>query len=218
MTIHKEGFASIGIATLLLGTINGLSVWFLSQQYPILSLVIFFVTFGLWVFIISFFRLPNRQLNIDDKKIICPADGKVVVIEETTDEEYFKSKRLQVSIFMSPLNVHVNRNAVSGEVVYSQYHAGKYMAAWHPKSSTENERHSVVYQVGHNEILVKQIAGAVARRIVNYLSEGMQVKQGEEMGFIKFGSRVDVLLPVNARVKVKMGEKVKGGVTVLAEW
>jgi phosphatidylserine decarboxylase len=218
MTIHKEGYATIAIATLVLGTLNGLSVWFLSQQYPVLSLIIFIITFGLWLFTISFFRVPNRQLTIDEKKIICPADGKVVVIEETMDEEYFKSKRLQVSIFMSPLNVHLNRNAVSGEVVYSQYHAGKYLAAWHPKSSTENERHSVVYQVGHKEVLVKQIAGALARRIVNYLSKGMQVKQGEEMGFIKFGSRVDVLLPLNAQVKVKMGEHVKGGVTVLAEW
>jgi phosphatidylserine decarboxylase len=218
MTIHKEGFASIGIATLLLGTLNGLSVWFLSPQYPILSLLIFIVTFGLWIFVISFFRIPNRPLTLDDKKIICPADGKVVVIEETVDDEYFKSKRLQVSIFMSPLNVHVNRNAVNGEVVYSKYHKGKYLVAWDPKSSTENERHSVVYQVNHNEILVKQIAGAVARRIVNYLKEGMEVKQGEEMGFIKFGSRVDVLLPVNAKVKVQLGETVKGGVTVLAEW
>jgi phosphatidylserine decarboxylase len=218
MTIHKEGYATIAIATLVLGTLNGLSVWFLSQQYPVLSLIIFIITFGLWLFTISFFRVPNRQLTIDEKKIICPADGKVVVIEETMDEEYFKSKRLQVSIFMSPLNVHLNRNAVSGEVVYSQYHAGKYLAAWHPKSSTENERHSVVYKVGHKEVLVKQIAGALARRIVNYLSKGMQVKQGEEMGFIKFGSRVDVLLPLNAQVKVKMGEHVKGGVTVLAEW
>jgi phosphatidylserine decarboxylase len=218
MTIHKEGFASIGIATLLLGTLNGLSVWFLSPQYPILSLLIFIVTFGFWIFVISFFRIPNRPLTLDDKKIICPADGKVVVIEETVDDEYFKSKRLQVSIFMSPLNVHVNRNAVNGEVVYSKYHKGKYLVAWDPKSSTENERHSVVYQVNHNEILVKQIAGAVARRIVNYLKEGMEVKQGEEMGFIKFGSRVDVLLPVNAKVKVQLGEAVKGGVTVLAEW
>jgi phosphatidylserine decarboxylase len=218
MTIHKEGFASIGIATLLLGTLNGLSVWFLSPEYPVLSLLIFMVTFGLWIFVISFFRIPNRPLTLDDKKIICPADGKVVVIEETVDGEYFKSKRLQVSIFMSPLNVHVNRNAVNGEVVYSKYHKGKYLVAWDPKSSTENERHSVVYQVNHNEILVKQIAGAVARRIVNYLKEGMEVKQGEEMGFIKFGSRVDVLLPVNAKVKVQLGEAVKGGVTVLAEW
>ncbi len=218
MTIHKEGFASIGLATLLLGALNGLSVWFLSPQYPVMSILIFIFTFGLWIFIISFFRLPSRTLTINDSQIICPADGKVVVIEETVDEEYFKGKRLQVSIFMSPLNVHVNRNAVSGEVTYSKYHAGKYLAAWHPKSSTENERHSMVYQVGHNEILVKQIAGAVARRIVNYLGEGMVVKQGEEMGFIKFGSRVDVLLPVTAKVKVAMGEKVKGGVTVLAEW
>jgi phosphatidylserine decarboxylase len=218
MTIHKEGFASIGIATLLLGTLNGLSVWFLSPQFPLISLLIFMVTFGLWIFVISFFRIPNRPLTLDDKKIICPADGKVVVIEETIDEEYFKSKRLQVSIFMSPLNVHVNRNAVNGEVVYSQYHKGKYLVAWDPKSSTENERHSVVYSVNHNEILVKQIAGAVARRIVNYLKEGMEVKQGEEMGFIKFGSRVDVLLPINAKVKVQLGEAVQGGVTVLAEW
>jgi phosphatidylserine decarboxylase len=218
MTIHKEGFASIGIATLLLGTLNGLSVWFLSPQFPLISLLIFMVTFGLWIFVISFFRIPNRPLTLDDKKIICPADGKVVVIEETVDEEYFKSKRLQVSIFMSPLNVHVNRNAVNGEVVYSQYHKGKYLVAWDPKSSTENERHSVVYSVNHNEILVKQIAGAVARRIVNYLKEGMEVKQGEEMGFIKFGSRVDVLLPINAKVKVQLGEAVQGGVTVLAEW
>jgi phosphatidylserine decarboxylase len=218
MTIHKEGYASIGIATLVLGGINALSVWLLSQQYPIWSLIIFIITFGFWLFIISFFRIPNRRLTIDAHRIICPADGKVVVIEETVDEEYFKDKRLQVSIFMSPLNVHVNRNAVSGHVVYSTYHKGKYLAAWEPKSSTENERHSVVYRVGDKEILVKQIAGAVARRIVNYLKPGMDVQQGDEMGFIKFGSRVDLLLPVGTKVQVKMGEMVKGGVTVLAEW
>ena len=135
-----------------------------------------------------------------------------------TDAEYFKDKRLQVSIFMSPLNVHVNRNAVSGEVVYSQYHPGKYLVAWDPKSSTDNERHSVVYKVNGREILVKQIAGALARRIVNYLKPGMQVKQGDEMGFIKLGSRVDVLLPVGTMVKVQMNQTVQGGVTVLAEW
>jgi phosphatidylserine decarboxylase len=218
MTIHKEGYATIGLATLVLGAVNGISVWFLSQQFPILSLIIFIGTFGLWLFIISFFRLPDRTLTIDQGKIICPADGKVVVIEETTDDEYFKDKRLQVSIFMSPLNVHVNRNAVSGAVVYSTYHKGKYLAAWEPKSSTENERHSVVYRVGTREILVKQIAGAVARRIVNYLSPGMEVKQGEEMGFIKFGSRVDLLLPPGTKINVQMGQMVKGGVTVLGEW
>lgn len=156
--------------------------------------------------------------TIDTGKIICPADGKVVVIEETVDSEYFKDKRLQVSIFMSPLNVHVNRNAVDGEVVYSKYHPGKFLVAWDPKSSTDNERHSVVYSVNGTEILVKQIAGALARRIVNYLKPGMHVKQGEEMGFIKLGSRVDVLLPVGTRVKVHLNEAVKGGVTVLAEW
>ncbi len=218
MTIHKEGYATIGIATLVLGLINAFSMWFLSEQFPIVSLLLFVVTFGFWIFILSFFRLPERKHTMDGNKIICPADGKVVVIEETHDAEFFKDKRLQVSIFMSPLNVHVNRNAVSGEVVYSQYHPGKYLVAWHPKSSTENERHSVVYKTAQGEILVKQIAGAVARRIVNYLKPGMQVKQNDEMGFIKFGSRVDVLLPPGTQVKVNLEQAVQGGVTVLAEW
>ncbi|HML56875.1 MAG TPA: phosphatidylserine decarboxylase, partial [Ferruginibacter sp.] len=142
--------------------------------------------------------------------------GKVVVIEETQDDEYFKGKRLQVSIFMSPANVHVNRNPVSGKVVYNQYHKGKYLVAWHPKSSTENERHSVVIRTGQTDILVKQIAGALAKRIVNYLVEGQDVKQGEELGFIKFGSRVDLLLPPGTKVQVQMNQKVQGGVTVIA--
>ena len=140
----------------------------------------------------------------------------MVVIEEIFDEEYFKDKRLQVSIFMSPANVHVNRNPVNGEVLYSQYHKGKYLVAWHPKSSTENERHSVVIQNEKGQILVKQIAGALAKRIVNYLKVGQQVDQGTEMGFIKFGSRVDVLLPVGTKVDVQLNQVVKGGVTVLA--
>jgi phosphatidylserine decarboxylase len=218
MTIHKEGFATIGLSALVLGAVNVISIWFLSEQFPLLSIFIFIVSLGLWIFLISFFRIPNRFLTIDSGKVICPADGKVVVLEETTDPEYFKDRRLQVSIFMSPLNVHVNRNAVDGEILYSQYHPGKYFAAWNPKSSTENERHSVVYKVQGREILVKQIAGALARRIVNYLQPGMKVKQGEEMGFIKFGSRVDLLLPVGTKIHVKMGEMVQGGVTVLAEW
>ena len=217
MTIHKEGFASIAIATLVLGTINALSVWFLSERYPLLAILIFLASFGAWIFILSFFRIPGRKHTMDDKKIICPADGKVVVIEEMTDVEYFKDKRLQVSIFMSPLNVHVNRNVVSGKVLYSQYHKGKYLVAWDPKSSTDNERHSVVYEASNGEkLLVKQIAGAVARRIVNYLTPGMEVSQGQEMGFIKFGSRVDVLLPVDTTIDVKLNQVVKGGVTVLA--
>lgn len=219
MTIHKEGYASIGIATLVLGTINALSVWFLSERYPLIALLIFIVSFGAWLFIISFFRIPGRKHTVDDGKIICPADGKVVVIEEITDVEYFKDKRLQVSIFMSPLNVHVNRNAISGSVLYSKYHKGKYLVAWDPKSSTDNERHSVVYQATNgSQLLVKQIAGAVARRIVNYLSPGMEVKQCQEMGFIKFGSRVDVLLPPGTKICVALGQTVQGGVTVLAEW
>ncbi|MET0392269.1 MAG: phosphatidylserine decarboxylase, partial [Chitinophagaceae bacterium] len=147
-----------------------------------------------------------------------PADGKVVAIEEVEADEYFSDRRVQVSIFMSPANVHVNRNPVSGEVVYSQYHKGKYLVAWHPKSSTQNERHTVVYRKDGKEILVKQIAGALAKRIVNYLRAGQTVKQADEMGFIKFGSRVDLLLPLNVKLKVKIGDKPKGGVTVIAEW
>ena len=139
-----------------------------------------------------------------------------MVIEEVEDTEYFKDKRLQVSIFMSPANVHINRVPMSGEVCYSQYHKGKYLVAWHPKSSTENERHSVVIKSDKAEILVKQIAGALAKRIVNYLTVGMHVEQGKEMGFIKFGSRVDILLPVGTPVNVTLNQTVKGGITVLA--
>lgn len=154
-------------------------------------------------------------MTIDDTLIIAPADGKVVVIEETVDPEYFKDKRLQVSIFMSPANVHVNRNPISGTVTYNQYHKGKYLVAWHPKSSTDNERHSVVIKSGNKEILVKQIAGALAKRIVNYLQVGQQVKQTQEMGFIKFGSRVDLLLPVGTKLNVILNQDVKGGVTII---
>ncbi len=216
MTIHKEGYKSIAVAAFIFGVINLISFNTISTQFPIISLLIFIITLALVLFIVSFFRIPNRKLTINDHQIICPADGKVVVIEEVVDEEYFKDKRIQVSIFMSPLNVHVNRNAMSGEVKYNQYHKGKYLVAWHPKSSTENERHSVVVAKGSTEILVKQIAGALAKRIVNYLQVGQQVKQGEEMGFIKFGSRVDVLLPIGTKVNVQLEQVVQGGVTVLA--
>ncbi|KIC92169.1 phosphatidylserine decarboxylase family protein [Flavihumibacter sp. ZG627] len=216
MTIHKEGYKSIAIATLIFASLNLLSFFFISAYSPLVSWIIFVLLLALLLFIISFFRLPARNMTYDDSLLICPADGKVVVIEEVFDEEYFKDKRLQVSIFMSPANVHVNRNPLSGDVIYSKYHKGKYLVAWHPKSSTENERHSVVIKKGTNEILVKQIAGAVAKRIVNYLQPGMQVKQNEELGFIKFGSRVDILLPIGSRVNVSLEQKVKGGVTVLA--
>ncbi|MBL0134425.1 MAG: phosphatidylserine decarboxylase family protein [Chitinophagaceae bacterium] len=218
MTIHKEGYKSILIATVLFAFINLASFQFFSFNWPWISWLIFIVTFGFLLFIISFFRVPNRVLTTGENLVICPADGKVVVIEEITDVEYFKDKRLQVSIFMSPANVHQNRNPMSGEIVYNQYHKGKYLVAWDPKSSTENERHSIVIRNSHGEILVKQIAGAVAKRIINYLTVGQQVKQCEEYGFIKFGSRVDVLLPVGTKVNVSLNQVVKGGVTVLAEF
>lgn len=216
MTIHKEGFKSIGIAAFLFGLINVASFSFLSGSTPWLTIVIFVITLILFLFIVSFFRIPRRILTINDKQVICPADGKVVVIEEVTDKEYFHDARIQVSIFMSPANVHVNRSPITGKVKYSRYHKGKYLVAWNPKSSDENERHSVVIENGCGIILVKQIAGALAKRICNYLSINDEVKQGSEFGFIKFGSRVDVLLPINAKVNVELNQVVQGGVTVLA--
>ncbi len=218
MTVHREGYQIIGIAALLFGTLNIISFTFLSGALPWIAAAIFIITLLLLLFLISFFRIPNRILTLDAGKIICPADGKVVVIEEITDEEYFHDKRIQVSIFMSPANVHVNRNPVSGRVIYNQYHRGKYLVAWHPKSSTENERWSVAIENEKGIILVKQIAGALAKRICNYLKPGQRVKQGEELGFIKFGSRVDVLLPLNAKIEVQLNQAVKGGVTVLASF
>lgn len=218
MTFHKEGYTSIAIAAIIFGVINLLSFYFLSFNYPLLTALISIVTLGLLIFIISFFRIPKRTLTINENAIIAPADGKVVAIEEVQADEYFNDRRIQVSIFMSPLNVHVNRNPITGDVVYSQYHKGKYLVAWHPKSSTENERHTTVYRKGDKEVLTKQIAGALAKRIINYLKSGQQVKQGDEMGFIKFGSRVDLLLPLDAKIKVKIGDKPQGGVTVVAEW
>ncbi len=216
MTIHREGYQTITISALTFAVINLLSFYFISAHVPWLSYIIFIVTLGLLLFLISFFRVPDRKLTRGDNLVICPADGKVVVIEEILDEEYFKDRRLQVSIFMSPANVHVNRNPISGEVVYNQYHKGKFLVAWDPKSSTDNERHSVVIRKDNTEILVKQIAGALAKRIVNYLKVGQKVNQTEEMGFIKFGSRVDLLLPVGTKVNVQLNQAVQGGVTVIA--
>ena len=216
MTIHKEGYRSIGVAALIFGLINIASFIFLADAYPRTAVLVLIVSAFLFLFIVSFFRIPYRTLTKGEKEVICPADGKVVVIEEILEEEYFNDRRLQVSVFMSPANVHVNRNPISGEVIYNKYHKGKYLVAWHPKSSTENERHSVVIKNQRAEVLVKQIAGALAKRIVNYLSVGQEVQQGNELGFIKFGSRVDVILPVGTKVNVKLNEVVKGGITVLA--
>lgn len=218
MTIHKEGFKIIAISVIIFGVINLSFFYFFSYASPFLGGILFFITLVFLLFVISFFRIPKRKLTVREDAIVAPADGKVVAIEEVQADEYFTDRRIQVSIFMSPLNVHVNRNPVSGDVAYSQYHKGKYLVAWHPKSSTENERHSVVYRKDRKEILVKQIAGAVAKRIINYLQPGQTVKQTEEMGFIKFGSRVDLLLPLDAKVQVKIGDKPQGGVTVIATW
>jgi phosphatidylserine decarboxylase len=218
MKIHKEGYPSIGIAFLFVAAVNIASFFFVRPNWPAFAWFILAATLFLFLFIVSFFRIPGREHTTGENAIVAPCDGTVVVIEEVEPDEYFKEKRLQLSIFMSPLNVHVNRNPVSGEVLYSQYHPGKFLVAWHPKSSTENERHSVVYRSDGKEVLVKQIAGAVAKRIVNYLKPGDNVKQGEEMGFIKFGSRVDLLLPTNTQIDVQINQKVKGGVTVLGRW
>src|SRR6187455_229875 len=177
MTIHKEGYSSIAWATILFGIINIVSFYFISYSSPALSWIIFIGTLGLLIFLISFFRIPKRNLTVQDNAVVAPADGKVVAIEEVEADEYFADRRIQVSIFMSPLNVHVNRNPVSGDVLYSEYHKGKYLVAWHPKSSTENERNNVVLENEKGVILVKQIAGALAKRICNYLKTGDEVVQ-----------------------------------------
>ena len=218
MTIHKEGYKTIAWSTIIFGAINLLSLYILSYNTPVVCWIIVIITLSLLLFIISFFRVPDRVLTIREDAVIAPADGKVVAIEEIQADEYFTDRRLQVSVFMSPLNVHVNRNPVAGEVVYSEYHKGKYLVAWHPKSSTENERHSVVCRKAGKEVLVKQIAGALAKRISNYLQTGQQAEQGAEMGFIKFGSRVDLLLPLDAKIEVKIGDITQGGVTLIAVW
>lgn len=216
MNIHKEGYRTIALCALIFGGINIIFFFFFSATMPLVSWIVFGISLIVLLFIISFFRSPKRNFTVAHHQVICPADGKVVVIEEMTDTEYFNDKRLQVSIFMSPANVHINRIPMSGKVEYSKYHKGKYLVAWSPKSSVENERHSVVIKSDTAVILVKQIAGALAKRIVNYLKVGQTVSQGNEMGFIKFGSRVDVLLPVGTHLNVKLNQQVKGGVTVLA--
>ena len=216
MTIHKEGYPTILLITLVSGALALATHLHLAPVSCILAWIVYAILLFFWLFIISFFRLPKRIHSFDENAIIAPADGKVVVIEEIVDQEYFNEKRLQISVFMSPANVHVNRNPISGKVLYSVYHKGKYLVAWDPKSSTENERHSVVLSNNKITILVKQIAGAVARRIVNYSKVDENVKQNNELGFIKFGSRVDLLLPTNVKTAVKIGDVVQGGVTVLA--
>ncbi len=216
MKFHKEGRASIIIAALVCILIVVVTNYFFGDMPKVMGLALA-VSMAIMLLILQFFRSPRRRMLTMNGSIIAPADGKVVVIEETHDEEYFKGPVTQVSIFMSPLNVHINWYPISGKVVYSKYHPGKYLVAWHPKSSTDNERHSVVIQnEEYGEILVKQIAGALARRIVNYSKEGDAAVQSKEMGFIKFGSRVDLLFPTDANIEVKLEEKPVGGQTIIA--
>jgi len=217
MTIHREGRTLLFILLLVLAGIN----WSISYFYPtqvVLQNIVILGSIFLYLIILQFFRLPIFAVQKNESQVIAPADGKVVVIEETEETEYLKSRRKQISIFMSPLNVHVNRMPVGGEISFCKYHPGKYLVAWHPKSSTENERTTVVAKMKNGtEILFRQIAGALARRIKWYVKQGQVLEQGDEFGFIKFGSRVDVFLPLNAVVKVKVGDKTTGGKTVLAE-
>ncbi|MEO1515333.1 MAG: phosphatidylserine decarboxylase family protein [Bacteroidota bacterium] len=214
MLIHKEGHKILLLLVLVLAIINLAIFYYLPEGLLICGIA----SAAMFLAVLQFFRNPNRQIFIaDDQIIYAPADGKIVVIEETQEDEYFEDKRLQVSIFMSPTNVHVNRNPVGGTVNYFKYHPGKYLVAWHPKSSTENERTTVVIDNGTTEILLRQIAGAMAKRIVNYVQPGDEVVQGTDMGFIKFGSRVDLYLPLDADIQVKIGQKVKGNRTVIAK-
>ncbi|MFT4031099.1 MAG: phosphatidylserine decarboxylase family protein [Siphonobacter sp.] len=217
MTIHREGIATLSLALVILLAINATVAYLVPEQTLIRQLIIF-ASIILYLIILQFFRSPKRYTQQNSKHIIAPADGKVVVIEETVETEYFKEPRRQVSIFMSPVNVHVNRSPISGVVSFFKYHPGKYLVAWHPKSSTENERTTIV--VKHDsgvEILFRQIAGALARRICWYVKEGDTVTQGAEFGFIKFGSRVDIFLPLDAKIVVKLGDKPVSGETVIAE-
>lgn len=212
---HKEGFKIILYAALILvGSLllidNFIGNYWLQKSLMILILVFF-------ILILQFFRDPKRNTILNDDHVIAPADGKVVVIEEVIENEYFNGKKRQISIFMSPLNVHVTRYPISGLVNYSKYHPGKYLVAWHPKSSVDNERTTIVVEnPSIGEILYRQIAGAVARRIVNYAQEGEHVVQGEDAGFIKFGSRIDIFVPLDMKIHVELDQKTQGGETIIA--
>jgi phosphatidylserine decarboxylase len=218
MTIHKEGYLIILVAFLILGTINVLAnnIW---PGNKIIHQAGYIITSLAFILIVQFFRSPDRKIEPNENIITAPADGKIVVIEEVEEPEYFKGKRIQISIFMSPINVHVNWYPMSGTVKYYKYHPGDYLVAWHPKSSTKNERSTLVVESPDgSEILIRQIAGAVARRIVTYGREGDQFQQGNQLGFIKFGSRVDVFLPLGTKILVQLDQKVKGCLTPLASF
>lgn len=211
--IHQEGHQLILIVGMLLVLINAPLAILVKSVF--LSILMAGLSLFLLFMVVYFFRIPHREMLIEDGKIIAPADGKVVVIEETHEGEYFNDKRIQVSIFMSPTNVHVNRSPISGSVAYQKYHPGDYLVAWHPKSSEQNERNTVVIENDSMEVLVRQIAGKLARKIRYYVSEGDNISQTNEFGFIKFGSRVDLFLPLGTEINVDLKQKVKGGVTVI---
>ena len=213
---HKEGYKIMTLTAIILIAINIVSYSLINVYWVKFAVLVVSIIF--FLLIIQFFRNPKRATQHNDEHIIAPVDGKVVAIEEVYEKEYFKNKRLQISIFMSPINVHVTRHPVGGKVTYSKYHPGKFLVAWHPKSSEENERTTVVVKNDvTGEILYRQIAGAMAKRIVNYAEVDTEVVQGSDSGFIKFGSRVDVFVPLDANVKVEINEKVKGGLSVIAD-
>ena len=213
---HKEGFRIIAVTFLIFAALSILVHFKIEND--ILQKGLFLVLLILVVLILQFFRNPKRNFILNPEQVLSPVDGKVVVIEEVYEKEYFKDKRLQVSVFMSPLNVHVTRYPVGGNIVYSKYHPGKFLVAWHPKSSEENERTTVVVKSeAFGEVLHRQIAGALAKRIVNYSTVGQEVSQSSDSGFIKFGSRVDIFLPLGTKINVKLNQKVVGGVTVVAQ-
>lgn len=217
MKIHKEGYITIVFSFLILA-VPAILLHILLPGYMYIKYLFDASLFILFLLVIYFFRSPRRDMMLSHEYILSPADGKVVVIEEVQENEYFNDRRLQLSIFMSPLNVHLNRYPCAGVVKYYRYHPGSYIVAWHPKSSEENEHTTIVMENKNSEeILIRQIAGAVARRIVCKAVEGKYVKQGEELGFIKFGSRVDIILPLNTHIKVKIGQNVRGGKSVIAE-
>ena len=212
---HKEGHKIILFTAIFLIAVNTMTYLFINTYWVKFSILA--ISIVIFLFMLQFFRNPKRLIQMNIVQILAPVDGKVVVIEEVFEKEYFKDKRLQVSIFMSPINVHVTRYPIGGTVKYSKYHPGKFLVAWHPKSSEENERTTVVVEnpvIG--EVLYRQVAGAMAKRIVNYAEEGQEVLQGSDSGFIKFGSRVDVFLPLNTNITVKLNDKVKGGKSVIA--
>ncbi|MBL7766624.1 MAG: phosphatidylserine decarboxylase family protein [Chitinophagaceae bacterium] len=215
MRLHKEGWIYCIVATVLYAIVIWMVMHFLGE-WPILAYPLLLILGLIWFWVFWFFRIPARTFKSGDDLVMSPCDGKVVVIEETEEPEYFKGRRLQVSIFMSPLNVHVNRYPVNGEVTYVKYHKGKYLVAWHPKSSTENERSTIVVKHPKAEILIRQIAGAVARRIITYSKQGDRAVQNEELGFIKFGSRVDLFLPIGTKVNAQIGDVVENGLSVIA--